>query len=360
MGHDGLVRDLVERPVDFSYGYNMTCERCEGVSPLTADTYYREAHHARMKCEHCSGEIWYGPNVMALRDADDPVLDDDTAFSVAWYHTSFIADWPPDGRPMTATEADFTARMVPAAEADAVREWHENQALHLGTYEAAIESMLRKMRDQDAGDQFWLYRVALRRDGTTIKPGYLNETVDEISQVTQDQLGKWGAIRYLNTRESPGSISLAARPRSLAAVQGIELPVLALSAGTSALLARLVARIRDRISQIEAARDEEPDPTDRRMRRLTALRGGPLSRGPTPEQQDLEKSISDLIADEYLSGISLLVREKFSGAMLAWSQAQETEPDDPSFIERFSAMATALTRPGNVQAALKTGELRML
>ncbi len=105
--------------------------------------------------------------------------------------------------------------------ADSIRQRHEHQALHLGTYEAAIESMLRKMRDEDAGGvQFWLYRVALR-DRTMIKPGYCNETFEDISQITQEGLGDWGAIRYLNTWESPGSISLAVRPQSLAAVQGI-------------------------------------------------------------------------------------------------------------------------------------------
>ena len=71
-----------------------------------------------------------------------------------------------------------------------------------------------------ANEQFWLYRVALRRN-VTIEHGYRNETIEEIAQITQAELGNSGAIRYLNTWESPGSISLAAHPRSLAAVQGI-------------------------------------------------------------------------------------------------------------------------------------------
>jgi hypothetical protein len=44
------------------------------------------------------------------------------------------------------------------------KKW-ENQAIHLGTYEAAIDSMLRRMRNQ--GDQdsvFYLHRVRLRSD----------------------------------------------------------------------------------------------------------------------------------------------------------------------------------------------------
>ena len=51
-----------------------------------------------MKCVHCPGDIHYGPYAMALRNADDPVLDDETALSAAWYHTSTDPHWPPHGR----------------------------------------------------------------------------------------------------------------------------------------------------------------------------------------------------------------------------------------------------------------------
>ena len=88
------VRDLIERLVSFRYGYNMTCDHCGGVTPLTADTYYRESHHARMKCAYCPSDIHYGPNVMTLRDADDPALNDDAALKVSWYHTSTVPGWP--------------------------------------------------------------------------------------------------------------------------------------------------------------------------------------------------------------------------------------------------------------------------
>ena len=357
----GVVLDLTERPVGFCHGFNMTCEACGDVTPITADIYFRESHHARMQCQHCDREIWYGPNAMALREADDPALDDDTVYRVAWYHTSAVPGWPAGSRPLTPAQAEVIAQRVSPDVVEAVRERHENQALHLGTYEAAIESMLRKMRYEDAGGaQFWLYRVALRRDGTTIRPGYLNESREEISQATQGELGKWGVVRYLNTWESPGSISLAVRPRSLAAVQGIQLPVRSLSAGAAPSLVREVARIRDRIRQIEATRDDQPDLLEKLRQRSAAARGITPPRDPTPEQQSLEESIDQLIAEEYLPGISLLVRDKFSSAMLAWSQAQEPEPDDPSFIDRFSLMATALTRPRDIQRALNAEMPRLL
>ena len=143
-----------------------------------------------------------------------------------------------------------------------------------------------------------------------IKPGYRNETFEDISQITQEELGDWGAIRYLNTWESPGSISLAVRPQSLAAVQGIPLPVQALSAGAAPSLVREVAQIRDQISQIEAARQDEPD-------RLEEAQAGdwPHSRAkhsresPQQSSRPFDERIGKLIEDNYLPEVSASARE---------------------------------------------------
>lgn len=131
------VRDLIERSVSFRYGYNMTCEHCDGITPLTADTYHRERHHARIKCARCPADIHYGPCALTLRDADDPVLNDETALRAAWYHTSTAPGWPPRDRRLTPEQAEFISRVTSDDVADSIRQRHENQALHLGTYEAA-------------------------------------------------------------------------------------------------------------------------------------------------------------------------------------------------------------------------------
>jgi hypothetical protein len=99
------------------------------------------------------------------------------------------------------------------------------------------------------------------------------------------------------------------------------------SLGAASSLVRKIARIRDRISQVEATRRDEPDQMERFRQRMAARRGALLAREPTTERQDLDASISKLIEDHYLPGISLPVREKFSNAMLAWSEAQEHKPD---------------------------------
>jgi Zn ribbon nucleic-acid-binding protein len=90
----GSVYDLVERSVTFDYGYNMRCAECPGITPLTAAEYFSEPNGAHVDCANCGHDIHFGPAVMTLRDADDPVLDDQQAGRVAWYHTSTVPDWP--------------------------------------------------------------------------------------------------------------------------------------------------------------------------------------------------------------------------------------------------------------------------
>lgn len=127
------MRDLIERSVSFRYGYNIKCEHCGGATPLSASTYYREqCHSARIKCVHCPCDIRYGPLAMALRDAGDPILDDQVALGAAWYHTSTDSCWPTRGRKMAPAEIAFLRHRVLDDAAERVRERHENQALHLG------------------------------------------------------------------------------------------------------------------------------------------------------------------------------------------------------------------------------------
>lgn len=173
------MRDLTERTVNFNYGYNMKCGDCGCITSMTSETY----------CANCPAVIHHGPNVTALRDERDPVLNDAAAVNAAWYHTTVHPGWPSCGGPRWPADLK-----VPGSSPDTaahVLDRHENQALHLGTYEAAVESMLRKMCDEGmAGRQFWIFRVALRR-GISIEPGYRDENTQEVSRVSQAELGRW-------------------------------------------------------------------------------------------------------------------------------------------------------------------------
>jgi hypothetical protein len=129
-----------------------------------------------MQCEHCERTIHFGRAVCALRDEHDPALGNQRISQFTWYHTSTSKDWP------SATHADrVAAEFQGLAKRLGDRlpgfiERESTKALHVGTYEAAVENMLRRMRNQaDAHSQFYLHRVTLEVDPARINEGYRDE-----------------------------------------------------------------------------------------------------------------------------------------------------------------------------------------
>jgi hypothetical protein len=348
-----------ERLVTFDYRYNMMCPSCPGVTALTSAEYHRQDNGARVTCAHCGADIHFGQAVMTLRDTDDPVLDDHRLSAVAWYHTSTDDHWPIGTHAMPAAAVEFLTLVMPADAVDHARDRHEDQALHLGTYEAAIESMLRRMCDQDnGGAQFYLYRVALHRDGLVIKPGWRDENASDAAQITQGDLGDADGIRYLNVHESPGSISLAVRRKAIAWVQRISLPASALNVSVAPDLLTEVARIRTEIDQIETSRPTDLSPLDRLRQKAATRQGNAFERSPTPEQSALSDRIYRLIEDEYLPGISDPVRARFTHALHCWRAAQEITVNDADYVHRYASMAATLTRPSEILRLLDTQPLQ--
>ncbi|MEU2142075.1 hypothetical protein [Nocardia rhamnosiphila] len=102
-----------------------------------------------------------------------------------WYHSSTHAVWPDrDFDPAAQLTDETKRRMESQTGPGAVERWaarQKSKALHVGTYEAAIESMLRRMDNQsDAASQFYLHRVQLRSD-CAIEPGiHIESSRDEV------------------------------------------------------------------------------------------------------------------------------------------------------------------------------------
>ena len=101
------------------------------------------------------------------------------------------------------------------------------KALHVGTYEAAVENMLRRMDDQsDAASQFYLHRVQLRTD-CAIEPGIHKEPTDWMGDAHLE--GKCGpgvnVLRYVNVHEDQSSVSLAIEISAVWRVQSIPIPL---------------------------------------------------------------------------------------------------------------------------------------
>jgi hypothetical protein len=153
----------------------------------------------------------------------------------------------------------------------------QTKALHVGTYESAIENMLRRVHDQDdANSDFYLHRVALRLPDTAIPDGYRHESHEDASDLTLDDLGQFLAVRYLNVREAPGSFSLAIHPDAIGNIQTLALPQ-----ETQALTPppHVIDAISDLDAELAAACAAMPDtagidPIALRMRCLTARKNG--------------------------------------------------------------------------------------
>lgn len=236
--------------------------------------------------------------------------------------------------------------VMPPGEVRRIRYALENQALHLGTYEAAIESMLRRMREQDdAGANFFLYRTALHRHGLKFERNWRDENSENAAQITQADLGVADVVRYLNVFESPGSISLAIRPRAIASIQRISLPVIEMTPTISLL--REIADIRARITDIETMRSARLSRLNEHRRQFASGRHMTFARAPNPEQRVLLGQIEKLIIDEYLSDISLPVRAAFSSALDAWKSEYATS-SDAVYVSQFASMARILTHPEEI------------
>jgi hypothetical protein len=366
MNNSAAMPVLEDRFNDFGYGYRMNCE-CGGVSYLSAEDYHAEPDGAHMPCEHCHRPVHFGPAVAALRDDDDPALDNARINTLAWYHTGTSPKWPAmatmdaDAR---RAELDANARHshMPAGNVEPFIDKELNKALHVGTYEAAIENMLRRIRDQrDDAASFYLHRVALKIGPDRVNDGYRDENHEAAAQLTTMDLQAedLDAVRYLNVRESVGSISLAVLPETIAWVQTVSLPVASLTPTHSASLVRLLDRAQ---AQLDALRATEPDTSaiSPSQLRLMQLRGDPgpsgiaaasLAHGHKVAELRIEVTIA--LGQEYLTGISPGIAERFDRA-ITWRSGQTAR----QFADFFSTSAAALIRPVAVVAVLASREPR--
>ncbi|GAB2493907.1 hypothetical protein GCM10027063_36710 [Promicromonospora xylanilytica] len=173
-------------------------------------------------------EVETAPRVTV--DPDDPALRDDNFTQLVWYHTSTQPDWPARNFDPAAKLTELTRQRMGGD--DHVARWVQRQrakALHVGTYEAAVHNMLRRIDDQaDHGRQFYLYRVHLT-PMITVREGWLVDPSNFVGDVVLDRVCPPGidVARYLNYHEDPGGLSLALSRAAIASTQQIAIPSLA-------------------------------------------------------------------------------------------------------------------------------------
>lgn len=144
----------MERPIDFCRARYMLCGQCGHRWMVDLDWIDRW-EQAQERCPGCGEtcERETAPRVTA--DSGDPALNDDLVSRLVWYHTSTEPGWPVRNFDPAFGLTDDVRQMMGGD--NRVARWAERQrakALHVGTYEAAIHNMLRRIDDQaDHGNQ---------------------------------------------------------------------------------------------------------------------------------------------------------------------------------------------------------------
>lgn len=353
---------LIERFDGFAYDYHMHCE-CGRISRVPVDVYWeRGSIDALAPCEHCGQDIYFGSLVAALRDPDDPALSNDKVRDLAWYHTSTFHDWPsPEYVARIRSQFEqLGSRILPPDARDRIRDREMAKALHVGTYESAIENMLRRMSDQDdANSDFYLHRVSLDLAPEDIEVGYRDENHDDASQISLDELRPLRAARYVNVHEASGSISLAIHPSAIATIQTIALPQPDLAPEPPAQVLEAVARAEEEIAAASAAMPDVSgiDPMVLNTRVLIAGRGDDELALRVRECQKrmgrARKHVRELLIEVYLVGVGPVVRDDFVHAI------GRSDSEAPSaYHDHFRAHSAAITRAEGVVAQLKRQPVR--
>lgn len=194
---------ITDRPVDFG---NEECWLlCPSCTSRTRMSFSECSAGATVQCENCGADLsTRDPLDCAVAAVDDPALHADSIAVLSWFHTSTWQIWPP------------------------MKESPEVAAIHLGTYEAAVENMLRRMAEEsDADAQFYLHRVRLALNPGDVADQVRQEFSNDVGYVPQSFVRADGyrVLRYVNRHEHKGGISLAVVPSVIAAVQTIAIPL---------------------------------------------------------------------------------------------------------------------------------------
>lgn len=217
----------VERRIDFSRDRCMLCAGCGHRFVADLDWIDRWEHSGE-NCPGCGLTCEHKDAPRVTVDPDDPGLDDERVAHFSWYHTSTQPDWPTkDFDPAAALTPETRMRMGGGGRVAAWAARQRAKALHVGTYEAAIHNMLRRMENQaDSRSRFHVYRVRLRPD-VVVREGWLIDPSDWLGDVVLEQVCPQGidVARYLNYHEDPGGISLALGRGAIAEVQQTLLPL---------------------------------------------------------------------------------------------------------------------------------------
>lgn len=330
----------------------MRCVHCSFINSLSAEDYVGSAE-AMMACTKCGDDFNFGPAVIALTNSEDPALDDAALPKLAWYHTTTDPEWPRSMKPLADDELQHLRERARWSE-DQIERYRiprENQAIHLGTYEAAVDSMLRRMRNQ--GDQqsvFYLHRVRLRPD-VVIEPGRRDENSAIAAKITIFDLANDGVdgIRYLNAYEAIGSLSLAVVREVIESTQSVVLPVSELVSPPDNQTLMHLRSLRDEVSATVARHSNNAlTPLDKLRQRSRHLAHQPTKSLVPPEAYNGIRMMEQFAADLYLENMSAVAKDVLLRSLQS-PRPEDSYHQDSAWLEKFIGLSMLLTQPNAVQ-----------
>ncbi|MFD6517093.1 hypothetical protein [Rhodococcus sp. NPDC060176] len=253
-------------------------------------------------------------------------------------------------------------------------------AIHLGTYAAAVENMLRRPTDeQTSGRDYWLHQVRIR-----LGPGDLSSDLDDegwsiYGNFPARELDRRGvrAVRYVNLHEAPGSISLAIHPGAITdiitEVRSIRLPV---EDAAAPVVPDSDTATTKAISDLEATEELRPDitgvPADQSFESpfkfRSAQRRGEVSDEAIAVNEQLHRyceerdevwaSLHRESVAAYLGEVSSWVHHRFSGALATMAPAADESPE--AYHLRFRMLAGLLVQPHLVVQQFEKARWRKL
>lgn len=376
--------EFVEQPLTgFNYSYWFDCVACGTRANIAADLYERQTTYTPpgrpadfSRCGECGSEVDVSEVRPVLRSLNDIALQYDCVGGLYWYHSSPYENWPD----AEAYAAEFEARIarVPALgpfTPQQLVEQHTSRAVHVGTYEAAIENMLRRLHDEDGQDgspiRYWLHRVQIHLKPGDLAPDVGEELADWMGNVPLSMLPERGgarAVRYVNTNEADGSISVAIDPAVISTIASIEIPVKSIAIETAAAAAASakaaaalaeIAPLRPDTTGIDnmdlrfpsTLRRKFPDPADPERQRIESV--AEQLNAYERQRQHIWCELKATLESEYLPELNDQVRRRFHDAL-----PRTGDPVD--YHRSFRLMAALLARPRDVIAELARAPARSI
>ncbi|TQC41308.1 hypothetical protein EEB14_55695 [Rhodococcus sp. WS4] len=345
---------------DFDFWFECGCGQRIQV-PAPAYELQCEGSEPYPKCG-CGTTIDISEASPSIRDLSDVDHDDEQVDQHVWYHSSTYQDWPAwDAYRRDIADGLKASLLEPEKHAEAI-DARCSLALHLGTYAAAVENVMRRMADEDSPDhEYWLHQVEIRLRPDELSPGVGSELRGMFGAVSAAELALHRAVRYVNVHEAAGSISLAIDPQVITRVCTIRLPVveavpLVLAGEQAVTLAA---------ADLAAAERLRPDTTgvpadqifDSKWELHAAqVRGDVDSRAreivPQMEryrdrQSEIWSTLERALVDAYLIDVNPQIRDRLTRVI-----PKNLEPG--RYHERFRSMAGLLVRPRTVVEQFET------